>query len=288
MQRSNTLNRTVMYLKREKLIAEDTIKIQRFIITVLAGVLLATIIVYSMNLTKAREMLSTTTKQNTYLSNEIEALTTSNNELVQDLTAMTQVSLELESQNNLLINDNKALAEEYDEVYAELSKLQAREELYDRYSYAIIYDGHRTDVKYDALKHLEDIAEELGMTQDSIDLCLSFVLNESRGNENAYNASGASGLGQLMPGTGKFVWDKLMDNKGIEYDHSTIPFDGSTNLEMTLRLLDYLGEYYNNDTKDVITSYCGGYMQGYVNSLNIHLSKGPTPTTVEEMKILKE
>lgn len=284
MQRSGTLNRTVMYLKREQMIAEDTIKVQKFIITVLAGVLMAVIIVMSSNYMQVNKMLDESQAHNNELFDEVTTLSASVNELTKDLTAMTQVSVTLEQENNSLINDNRALADEYDDVYNELVAMQERKELYDKYEYAIIYGGKRTDVKYGDLKHMEDIASELGLTEDAIDLCLSFVLNESRGNEKAYNPSGASGLGQLMPGTGRFVWNNLMDNNGESYDHSTIPFDGSTNLEMSLRYIAYLDNKHGSATK-VVTSYCGGWMESYVNSLNVHLAKGPTPTTVQTMKI---
>lgn len=282
MQRA--LNRTVNYLKRERMIAEDTIKAQRFIITVLAGVLLAVTIVMYTNYINVCTLLDESTKHAEELFDEVTTLTASVNELTTDLTVMTRVSIKLEEENNSLINDNQALADEYDEVYNALSEIQERAELYDKYAFAIMYNGQRTDVKYSDLKHMEDIAEELGLTQDAIDLCLSFVMNESHGNEKAYNASGASGLGQLMPGTGKYVWDHLMDNGGVEYDHSTIPFDGSTNLEMSLRLLADLDNKHHSTTK-VVTSYCGGWMEGYVNMLNKNLSKGPTPTTVQTMSI---
>ena len=136
---------------------------------------------------------------------------------------------------------------------------------------------------------MEDIAEELGLTQDAVDLALSFVMCESHGDEKAYNASGASGLGQLMPGTGSYVWNNLMPEEivqGREYDHSTIPFDGSLNLEMQLRLLANLDNKHKSTTK-VVTSYCGGWMDGYVEKLNSYLSEGPTPTTVQTMSIHK-
>ena len=289
MKQSLSLNRTVMYLKREKMIAEDTIKVQRFLIIGLLGIILTLIIVFSDELNTTTKQLKATELETVSLSKEITTLSISVNELTNNLAIMTQVSIELEKENNSLISDNRSLASEWDEIYTQLETLQSRAELYDKYEYVINYAGKRTDVKYSDLKHMEDIAKELGLTQDAIDLALSFVMCESHGDEKAYNASGASGLGQLMPGTGSYVWNNLMPEEivqGREYDHSTMPFDGSLNLEMQLRLLANLDNKHKSATK-VVTSYCGGWMEGYVEKLNSYLSEGPTPTTVQTMSIHK-
>lgn len=290
MKQLTATNRAaIAYLKRERMLAEDTISVQRFLIIGLLGIILALIIVFSDELNTTTKQLKATEIESLKLTEEINTLTTSMNELTNNLSIMTQVSIKLEEENNSLISDNRSLAAEWDEIYAELSKMQKRSELYDKYEYVINYGGQRTDIKYSDLKHLEDIAEELGLTQDAIDLTLSFVMCESGGDEKAYNASGASGLGQLMPGTGRYAWNNLMPysiTQGLTYDHSTIPFNGSLNLEMALRYIAHLDNVHGSAVK-VVTSYCGGWSEGYVNKLNRYLAKGPSPTTVQTLRIRK-
>lgn len=287
MKQVTANRRTLMYLKREQMLAEDTIKVQRFLIISLIGIILALVIIYTDELSIVSKQIKATELETVILSNEITALNVSVNELTNNLAIMTQVSIELEEENNSLISDNRSLASEWDEIYTQLETLQSRAELYDKYEYVINYAGKRTDVKYSDLKHMEDIAKELGLTQDAVDLALSFVMCESHGDETAYNASGASGLGQLMPSTGKYAWNNLMPENitlGREYDHSTMPFNGSLNLEMQLRYIANLDNKHKSTTK-VVTSYCGGWMESYVEKLNNYLAKGPTPTTVQTMKI---
>ena len=71
---------------------------------------------------------------------------------------------------------------------------------------------------------------------------------------NAVNKeSGATGYGQFLDSTARWVWTKLMGNDNY---YSDIRKDGMTNIQMMAEYYDYLyGEY--NSTFKVVKQYSG-------------------------------
>jgi len=282
------LKQNIRFMKSERRINQKVIKAQKYVILLLLMALVLTVGVLSLKITN----LSGTIDQ---LRREKTVLLSSNTKLYDQfleenlyLTAMSNVAYQLEEENQILIDDNLSLASDFDVLNQDYQELSEREELYDKYEFAIIRSNHtRTDIRYEDFKHLEEIAEEEGISQDGIDLCLSFVMNESNGLEKAANAnSSARGYGQLLSSTGRFCYTSLMGHNS--YNHEVIALDGPTNLEMSLRYLAYLDEYNHHNAVAVVRSYCGGWNDAYVAKLNRYLSRGTTPTSVQTLRIHDE
>lgn len=197
----------------------------------------------------------------------IEALEAENKELADTANDLISTTNEINSQLKEAISANKSMKKEI-KVYKE------REELYNKYEY-VIYDdsGNRTDITYDEIKYAEDLMNEKGYDPD---LLFGIVMVESSATRNAKNSSStATGYGQILAGTGKFVYEDLM-NAGA-YSHS-YALDGKKNLNMTVTYLDYLIQ--NKDSLfSAVRQYCGRDVSGtysYINRINSALDGANT------------
>lgn len=172
---------------------------------------------------------------------------------------------ELDEQNAGLLKENKKLAKELD-TYKE------REELYDKYEYAL-YDtaGNRTDLTYDQIKTGEELMTAKGMDPD---LLFGLFMAESGGKENASNhTSTARGYGQLLKGTGQFVYENLQGHVKGSYSHQ-YAYDGDMNILMTVDLLDYFKNDKGYSLHKTIQSYRGlSDVSGYEAKINNYISK---------------
>ena len=169
-----------------------------------------------------------------------------------------------------LDNENKSLVASNEEYYTELTEFREREELYDRYKYALYYAGERTDITYDQLRELKDLVEESSIPDE--DLYLAWIMVESHGQEKAKNASSsASGYGQLLYTTGKYAWETLLGESNYTHD---LALDGDNNMRMMVATIDHLYKYHNKDAYRMLQSYTG--LQNttyYENCLNVYLQK---------------
>lgn len=198
------------------------------------------------------------------LYDENEILRSNNEELGVKVQSLVEVNDTLSQENeNLLIqaDEYKAAAEEYAE----------RSELYDKYSYAILRkDGTRTDITYDQLRSAETLMEEKGV---DVDLVLSMIMVESNGKEKAQSAtSTARGYGQFLKGTGKFVYEELMEAGNYSHNYA---LDGDTNIEMVATYMSYLTEK-NNSLVAAIQGYRGeggAVLQNYIAKIDRYLAK---------------
>ena len=172
---------------------------------------------------------------------------------------------ELDEQNAGLLKENKKLAKELD-TYKE------REELYDKYEYAL-YDtaGNRTDLTYDQIKTGEELMTAKGMDPD---LLFGLFMTESGGKELASNpTSTARGYGQLLKGTGQFVYENLQGHAKGSYSHQ-YAYNGDMNISMTVDLLDYFKNDKGYSLHKTIQSYRGlSDVSGYEAKINSYISK---------------
>lgn len=204
----------------------------------------------------------------TYLEDNYESVSASMKELV-------TISNELEQQNNELVVSNQ-------QYYEQLCSFGDREELFDKYEYAIINDaGKRTDITYDQLKKLEDLVSDSKIQNE--DLILAWIMTESTGQEKAKNPnSTAKGYGQIINGTSKFIHQTLLDS---DTDwHPDIALDGDANLEMMVAYIDYLYEENDGDLYEIIKDYSGSSnITAYVKRMDSFLVKADT--SVEEISL---
>lgn len=208
------------------------------------------------------------------VSEDNDKLTEENETLKSDTKELLEINDELSEQNVVLMDQASA----YMDAVAEYEQ---RAELYDKYSYAIVRDnGTRTDITYDNLKTVEKLEEEKGVDAD---LILAMVMTESNGKEKAQsNISTAKGYGQFLNGTGKFVYEKLLENEDTY--NATKALDGDTNLQMLAAYLEYLEEYYDGDLYAVLRNYRGEggkTLQSYIAKIDSYLDeKGKSVATI--------
>ena len=173
-----------------------------------------------------------------------------------NITSLTTTIEDLDKQLKEVSNINKSYVDE-------LTELRSRAELYDKYSYAIMDEGNRTELTYAEIK----LGEEL-MLSNGYDPNLMFgtIMVESRANPNAVNPSSqATGYGQFLNSTAEFVWTKLMGNSNYSRE---IMKDGESNIKMMAEYYDYL---YNTkgSTYEVIKQYSGNSTdEGALNYLS--------------------
>ena len=159
---------------------------------------------------------------------------------------------------NDLITDMQSqvqtLSKENEQYLKQLEVFYERNELYDKYEYAItrLDDGTRTDITYTQLASLEEEAKKRGIDTD---LVLSIVMVESDGVENAKSTkSTATGYGQFIYDTGKFVYEDLLHAGSY---NSNIPLNGQTNLTMMTAYLEHLADIWDEDIHMIMKNYRG-------------------------------
>lgn len=172
------------------------------------------------------------------------------------------------------INDElNTLKTEYNTNMKRLADFEERSELYDKYDYALYYNGKRTDITYQRIKNVEEYAKESGMTEDAAALVLSLASTESHGQASAESSTTtAAGLGQLLYTTAKFIYEDEMNNGKGTYNYS-LALNPDLNLKMTTSYVGYLADYYNGDPNQVVSAYRGtssdtGYIKAIERKLN--------------------
>ena len=204
---------------------------------------------------------------NVIISQNTEVLTEKNNTI-----------MELRIENNELQNIIDEIDVQLKEVEAvnhsyvdELNKFRNRAELYDKYEYAIEYGGQRTELKYEEIKYGEELMLAKGLNPH---LMFGTIMVESNGKPNVVNkSSGATGYGQFLDSTAKWVWTKLLGNSTY---NSSIRKDGMKNIQMMAEYYDYLYAETKSTFK-VIKQYSGNSTDAgamdYLNKVNIITKK---------------
>ena len=167
-----------------------------------------------------------------------------------EIDQLSVVAGELDEQNSELVTTLKAQE-------TELEELRERKELYEKYDYAFVReDGSRTDIEYDDIKSLEELAEKEGLGEDAVALVLAISRNESQGYANVKNPkSSAAGLCRLLKSTAKYSYETLLANGKGTYKSEYV-YDTLTNLEMALAYVAYLKE--NTDSNyELLVAYRG-------------------------------
>lgn len=204
------------------------------------------------------------------LKQENSELSVYNTKLIETTANYKDIAAELSDSITQLKNDNESLASEYDSVKEAYDILKYREELYDKYSYAIMYNGNRTELTYDQIKTAEELAKEKGVDPDML---FSIGMVESKFDSSCTTTtSTAKGYFQFLKGTGKFTYNTLMGHDDY-YDHSTMATNPYTSIKMAVNYLNYLGK--NRSTNyGVIKGYTGlSEPDWYIDRMNTYLSK---------------
>ena len=133
----------------------------------------------------------------------------------------------------------------------ELNLLRSRSELYDKYEYAIFDNGERTALTYEEIEYGEQLMLANGYDPN---LMFGTIMVESRANPEAVNKdSGATGYGQFLDSTAKWVWTRILGNDSY---YSDIRKNGKANIQMMAAYYDHLYSIYD-DTFTVMKLYSG-------------------------------
>ena len=193
----------------------------------------------------------------------------------------TITSSNLEKRISELESEVENMAKEKEAMYNKLSKLesdnlvlaniaklfQIRTDLWNKYEFALFYDGARTDIDYEHLTMLESMAANNCYGTDTVALTLALVMKESHGDAQASNAkSNAAGLGQLMNSTAKDSYETLLGN-GLNAYESSYAFNPELNLKMSLAYVNYLAKQYKGDPIMVIDHYRGFHSDIYIEDI---------------------
>lgn len=210
---------------------------------------------------KDQEISSISIERDNAVAN-YDFLTNQYSGLVETINELNEISETLDSQNKELAASNEA-------YYTELETFRTREELYNKYEYALVNQGERTDITFEQLVTLEDLVEDSTYIKDP-DLILAIVMTESAGNENATNSvSTAKGFGQFLNSTSQFTYTKLLGRSNWT---PSVALNGDNNLEMMVAYIDYLYSVKGMDTMAVLRSYRGKEdITDYVNTMNSYL-----------------
>ncbi len=167
-----------------------------------------------------------------------------------EIDQLSVVAGELDEQNSELVTTLKAQE-------TELEELRERKELYEKYDYAFVReDGSRTDIEYDDIKSLEELAEEQGLGEDAVALVLAISRNESQGYAKVKNPkSSAAGLCGLLNSTAKYSYETLLANGKGSYKSEYV-YDTLTNLEMALAYVAYLKDNTSSNY-ELLVAYRG-------------------------------
>lgn len=213
-----------------------------------------TIITYEEKLQAAQKDYNLLKTNYEYLASQYDSF----NNTINELTAIAQT---LDEENQSLVESNQNYSER-------LAVFETREELYNKYEYALVDSGERTDITYDQLQTLETLVEESSINDE--DLILSWIMTESGGNEKARNTSStAKGYGQFLDSTSKFVYTKLLNKSNWT---SSVALDGDINLEMMVAYIDYLYEVNDGNLYEIIRDYRGKQdISGYVAKIDSYL-----------------
>lgn len=167
-----------------------------------------------------------------------------------EIDALSIVAGELDEQNSELVSALKTNETELDEF-------KEKEELYDKYDYALVRDDNtRTDIDYSDIKTLEELAAEEGLGEDAVALVLAISRNESQGYADVKNStSSAAGLCGLLKSTATYSYEVLLGYGSGSYKFEYV-YDSLTNLEMALAYVAYLKE--NTDSNySLLVAYRG-------------------------------
>lgn len=213
-----------------------------------------------------------TNRENVRLTEKVNTLTSANVNMMEQINNHNNIVSELrniiEEQDQQLIN----LSNKNKSMVDELNQLRTRSELYNKYEYAVIDEiGMRTELTYEEIQLGEELMLAKGYDPH---LMMGTIMVESHGNPLAVNSSsGATGYGQFLNSTAKWVWTNLMGNNSY---HSDIRKNGESNIRMMAEYYDYL---YNTvgSTFAVIKCYSGNSTDygaaGYLRKINNHTSR---------------
>lgn len=166
---------------------------------------------------------------------------------------------------------NQVLEQKYNANADLLNYYRGRQDLYNKYEYALFYEGERTDINYEHILTLERMAADNCYGTDAVALTLALVMTESHGIASAKNDK-ATGLGQLIDDTAKYSYEVLLGNGEGSYKKEYAE-DPELNLKMSLAYVNDLCQKHLGDPYKVIEDYRGLYSTKYIKAVEKKLDE---------------
>ena len=178
-----------------------------------------------------------------------------------------KISKKLDRSNAKLVKSNKQLRKVVNEY-------EKREELHNNFGFAVT---GKNDLSYDKVETLDQMLKKYKVNDTQ--LILAWIMTESGGMEKATNSqSTAKGYGQILDGTAKFVYTKLLGKSGY---YNGIALDGNTNMEIMVAYINYLYDHNGHNLLKTIDSYRGLHDPDYIKKINSYLPGDKTVYSID-------
>lgn len=221
---------------------------------------------------------------NRALVKENKTLLAQNTELSDEISVYLDTSVCFADMALKMDENNAELKGMLEQASKDMEIYRTREDLLNKYEYALYEPNKkRTDLTYEQLQSLQEYCEEKGYTTEMVDLVLAIAMKESTCHEKAMNPdSGASGYGQFLDSTAKFVYTKLQGHDTFTHEDS---LDGEKSLKMIADYMAYLFTYHGNSMERAMVSYRGCYDEPYMAKIDSYLAK--KGLSLNTIKIIK-
>lgn len=156
----------------------------------------------------------------------------------------------------------------YEALQENLVNPQSYEEAVDvalmqKYSYCINRINPEQGFTLGMLKYIDELAKDSDINPHMITAIIDI---ESDYNTKARSQkSTATGLGQILKGTGEICWYTFLGNPEGSYDHETIANDGYLNIRMMVSYVKYLKDTYKS-INVMINGYSGDQTGAYYSN----------------------
>lgn len=155
----------------------------------------------------------------------------------------------------------------YTEENSSTTVINGIENLETKYAPYLYYYGQRNDLNASLLYTLETECSKYGLDPY---VMLGVIMTESGGNANTKSsASTATGMCQILRGTGKYIYEDLMGHGKGTYNHS-MAYNPDLNIRMGITYLGTLNQRYG--LHGAIRKYRGLEDNAYYRSINKYMA----------------
>lgn len=193
----------------------------------------------------------------TYYEGEISAL----NETLTNIEAEHQRELdELNAKHEAEVAELKNNLEELDELYTNLNNAKAADfDFYKDYWYVFRDAPANSGISLELIRFVDEKCQEWDVNPQWMWAIYDLETGFDTNLDNAAG-SGARGLGQVMPSTGKEIWERILGHGAGSYTHR-MAYDPFVNAEITVT---HIGRNIAiGSMSNAIQLYSGGGGQSY-------------------------
>ena len=198
-------------------------------------------------------------------SQVLDEVVTANKEMLVDVDKVL-------TEDKALLEYNASLEESNESLRSQLKFYQKKLEKYEAYD-VFMFDsaGKRTDCTEELLDELQEACHNKSV--DNLPFYCAWIMIESEWHTDCKNpTSTATGLGQFLSGTAKWVYEDLMENGKGSYTSHELAKDPHINIQMIITYVDTLMNDCNGDLHKVIDRYRGLHDAPYLRKFDKYLA----------------